>query len=638
MLIMIKYRADIDGLRAIAVLLVFAYHLKISVFSGGFVGVDVFFVISGYLITGIILNPIAEKRFSLLSFFNRRIKRIIPSVAVVSTATVIVSYFILLPSDFNELIRSYLYTSLYSANIFFQSVTSGYFSPSSDELPLLHMWSLSVEEQYYFIWPLMLLMVFKLSNKKSLGVITLLLAIISFAIAEITSLENQSFSYYMLPTRAGGLLIGSALAIMQKDNDSIRNYNSKYTVLIGLILIFGSSIYIDTNNTFPGILSAIPSLGAFFVILGGSGYKNNLISKILSLKPVVTLGLLSFGIYLWHWPIIALINYLSITITYKVIFFIFTLTVSLSALSMIFLENPIRKSKLTFKSSFIILNLAFVLIGLILLIISQVTNGFSYRFNGDDLTLNRVNVSYADLDAGWCHVSSEKTNDIKFNSSLSNCFIGDKSSNNTALFIGDSTAGHYGPFIDKLAKDARIKVRQLSTSSCYPSVNIKKNGENPDVCFNFRKIIKESIDSHKYDIVILSNRWVRDSADSSYKTSYISDTISYFSNNSKVVIILGQLPEWEIDPALCIKRKTCSPSSDFKLSSDIDAVMNDIKKVAKSKDNVIIIDPSYLLKVNGKYTPFAMGYPMYHDRGHLSIKGMEWLSEKFISENKNQLK
>ncbi|WP_235845316.1 SGNH hydrolase domain-containing protein [Morganella psychrotolerans] len=147
-----------------------------------------------------------------------------------------------------------------------------------------------------------------------------------------------------------------------------------------------------------------------------------------------------------------------------------------------------------------------------------------------------------------------------------------------ALFIGDSTAGHYGPFVDKLAKDAGIKVRQLSTSSCYPSITIKKDGENPDVCLNFRKIIKDTVEKNKYDIVILSNRWVRDSKESSYKTKYPEEMISFFSNHAKSVFIMGQLPEFKLNSAKCIIRKTCSISSKFELSDDVDEAMNKIKK------------------------------------------------------------
>ncbi|MBT0362574.1 acyltransferase family protein [Morganella morganii] len=638
----IRYRTDIDGLRAVAVFLVFAYHLKSSIFSGGFVGVDVFFVISGYLITGIILKSLSEKSFSLLSFFNRRIKRIIPSVFIVSTATVVASYFILLPDDFSNLIKSYFYTAIYSANLFFYSVTSSYFSTSSDELPLLHMWSLSVEEQYYFIWPLILLALAKFIKNKPFEIVAIAVTISSFLFSHIVSINDQSFSYYMLPTRSGGILLGSMLAILQANHEKIRDYNSKYIVLIGLTLIIASSTYINDTDIFPGFWSLIPSIGACLVLLGGSGYNNNFFSKTLGMKPIAKLGLLSFSIYLWHWPIIAIINYLNIELTSWIIISILLTTVILSYLSFNLLENPIRKSSFDFKRSFFIFNFTFILTGVFLYFISQLTNGFSYRSPdnelNNDIIANRVNVAYADLDAGWCHASSMKEKNIKYTDRLSNCFIGDKKSKKTALFIGDSTAGHYGPFVDKLAKDAGIKVRQLSTSSCYPSIIVKKDGENPDVCLNFRKIIKDAVEKNKYDIIIISNRWVRDSKVSSYKTEYPEEVISFFSDHAKSVFIMGQLPEFKLNPAKCIIRKTCSTSTRFELSADVDQAMSKIRKIAQSKKNVIIIDPSYLLKVNEEYTPFAMGYPMYHDTGHLSIKGMEWLVKKYLKENRNDLK
>ncbi|EMG6525840.1 acyltransferase [Providencia rettgeri] len=635
---MIKYRADIDGLRALAVMLVFAYHLKISAFSGGFIGVDVFFVISGFLITGIIIKSIDEHNFSLLNFFNRRIKRIIPNVALVALVTTIASMFILLPYDLSSAVDSLFFTSIYSANIYFMSSTAGYFSASSDEMPLLHMWSLSVEEQYYFIWPLVLIVIFKTFKMKKFGIVIFILSLISFFISQEVATENQGAAYYLLPTRMGGLLLGSSLALMQRDSIALRSFNSSLVVMIGIITILVSSVLISDKNIFPGFLSAIPCLGAAMIIAGGSGIKQNYASKLLSIKPIAFIGLLSFSIYLWHWPFIAFSNYLSIELNGKSRVVIILLTVFLSYLSLKFIENPIRKSKIGFSKSFLFFNLSFILISALLIFTSKSTNGFAFRFNENSFENSKIDVSYADLDAGWCHVSSERLSDIKYTNELSHCYIGDKTAKKEVLFIGDSTAGHYAPFVDAMAKAANIKVRQLSTSSCYPSLEIKGYGENPDICENFRRIIYNEISSNKYDTVIVSNRWIRDDNNASYKTNYIDNIVEFISTHAKKVVILDQLPEWEINPNTCIRRKTCNISTIFKTSDGLIESREKLSSVVKYYSNITLVDPLYLLSVDNKYTPFAMGAPMYHDTGHLSIKGMEWIADEYLKNHINPLR
>lgn len=576
-----------------------------------------------------------------MDFFNRRIKRIIPNVFFVSSITLLLSWFILLPNDFANVIESYLYTSLYLANFFFMYSTSGYFSSSSDEMPLLHMWSLSVEEQYYFIWPFLLLMIINFFNKKHIGFILLFLSILSFLYSEYMITKDQTFSYYMLPSRAGGLLLGSSIALFQNFNNKLLNINSSLVTLIGIILIILSSIMINDGSRFPGIISSIPCIGAILVIIGGTSeinVKKNVISRMIGIKPISFLGMLSFSIYLWHWPLISLSNYLNIKLEPLVILIIVISTIIFSYISLKLIENPIRKSKSNFIKSLIIYNILFIIIGFGLNVTSKKTNGFDFRFDNKMLEIGKFDVSYAGLDTGWCHVSAEGLSGIKFTNELANCFIGDKSATQQALYIGDSTAGHYGPFVDEMAREAKIKVRQLSTSSCYPTTEVKGEGENHDVCKNFREIIMKEVSSNKYDIIILSNRWVRDNSITSYKSSYINDIFSFYSKHAKKIIVLSQLQEWDIDPATCIARKTCNMNDKFNVLESIDKARLKLKDSINKFDNIILVDPYYLLMKDGVYTPFAMGYPMYHDKGHLSIKGMKWIAYRYLKDNKNPLK
>lgn len=634
----IRYRADIDGLRALAVLVVLAYHLKVSLFSGGFVGVDVFFVISGFLITGIVIRSIDDGKFSFLDFFKKRIKRIVPNVLVVSTATVVAGWFLLLPNDYASLISSYLYTSLYAANFYFWNATGAYFASSSDEMPLLHMWSLAVEEQFYFIWPAVLFFIFRLTRAKHLGLLAIAMAAASFAASEIIARSDAGFAYYMLHTRSGGLLLGAGLAILHRDYKSAREFNSVTAVIAGTLLILWTAISVDSSSVFPGINSAIPSVGAFLVIAGGTGFKRNIASKIYSFKLVVWIGLISFSMYLWHWPVIAYCNYLGVELTPFIQTSIFICVTVLSVLSLLLLENPTRKSKIGFLLSLTVINIGFVAIALLLSVISSRTNGFEGRFDGKSLNVGKLDLSYPGIDNGWCHVSAAGVNGIKFTEKLANCFIGEKSSSRQGLFIGDSNAGHYSPFVDDLARKAGFKVRQLSTSSCWPTRVEKGIGENADVCLNFRKIINKEIPKKKYDFIVVGNNWERDNRAYSYRTEDFISLFRFYAQNAKKVIILAQMPEWMSNPAACYQRGQCNASSQFvvnKKMADSTAALN---KAASKFSNVEVIDPSGYLIRDGNYTPFAMGSLMYKDTGHLTIKGMKWVSFRYSKENPNPFK
>lgn len=631
----IRYRADIDGLRALAVLLVFAYHLKFSALSGGFVGVDVFFVISGFLITGIVIRSIDSDSFSFLDFFNRRIKRIVPNVFVVATCSLIAGWFVLLPNDYSSLIQSYFYTSVYAANFYFLDATGAYFAHATDEMPLLHMWSLAVEEQFYFIWPVILFITLKFYKGNKLGIITLLLAVLSFVFSERMAHTDSGFAYYMLHTRSGGLILGASLAILQRDYKVVREFNSWFMVLTGTILIIWTSFSLTPDSIFPGINSALPCFGAFFVIAGGSGFKTNFASKIYSLKPFALIGLISFSVYLWHWPFIAFSSYLGILDSHLVKVSIFILTISLSVLSLKMIETPIRKSSIKFFRSFTTINLSFIVFSAIVLTISSHTNGMSFRLNNGTLNAKSVDVRFAGLDEGWCHVSAEGVTKIPFSKNMEHCHIGDKNGKKKAIYIGDSNAGHFAPFVDELARKASVKVRQLSTQGCWPTLKPEAWGENPDVCLKFRQEILRSIPNDKYDYIIVANNWERDSRFTSYKTEDYNSLFGFYSKHAKKVIVLAQMPEFRRNPAECFRRKQCTPNDDFQYLPAMHDANSIIGAAAGKYKNVEVIDASSYMIRNGKYSPFAMGYLMYHDTGHISIKGMKWIVQQYQKDNKN---
>ncbi|CAN1608136.1 K16568 exoZ; exopolysaccharide production protein ExoZ [Candidatus Pelagibacterales bacterium] len=309
----ITYRPEIDGLRAIAIGVVILYHSQISIFGyqpfkgkGGFIGVDIFFVISGYLITSIILKElITTGSFSFKHFYERRIRRILPALLFVMLVFLPFAWMHLLPSDFVDFSKSILYSLGFSSNFYFHYSGQQYGAESGLLKPFLHIWSLSVEEQYYIIFPIVLLIVFKYFRQYLIHIL-IFGFIISLGLADWGSRNHSSFNFYALPTRVWELLAGSILAYFE----ITKGYRSKHQTLnlilptIGLLLIGHSILFFNDKMFHPSFYTLSPIIGVCLIIW--FSHKDELITKILSLKLFVGIGLISYSLYLWHYPIFAL--------------------------------------------------------------------------------------------------------------------------------------------------------------------------------------------------------------------------------------------------------------------------------------------------------------------------------------------
>ena len=300
------YRPDIDGLRAIAVLAVLLYHVGGFGLTGGFGGVDVFFVISGYLITTIIQREIESGTFSLLNFYERRIRRIFPALVAVTVVATLVSAMLLLPEDFKEYGKSLLNLMAISSNYYFMRKT-GYFDAAASEKPLLHTWSLAVEEQFYIVFPLLLLVLSRFGRRAVIAGLTAL-AFASF-LASAATLENApARAFFATPGRVWELLIGVLTAVMGPALITSRLHREALAAL-GLALIgYGYFFYTDATP-FPGPAALAFCLGAAFIIYAGTSGGETLTARMLSSPLVASIGLISYSVYLWHWPLIVFVRY-----------------------------------------------------------------------------------------------------------------------------------------------------------------------------------------------------------------------------------------------------------------------------------------------------------------------------------------
>lgn len=455
----LRYRPDIDGLRAIAVLLVIIYHARYGVITGGYIGVDVFFVISGFLITAIVIGDIQSGIFTYRNFYLRRIRRIIPVLVLVLIVTTIPTAVLFFSDDFERHSRLLLYTFFSAANFHLWITGENYFSPNTDLVPLLHVWSLSVEEQFYFIWPACLVIAHALLKHKH--VILFIIFFTSLFILSIWMSDHKPLAaYYLLPARAFELMMGAGLALYWKAIPDLPKNINHLLSLVAISLIIGASVLLTKTSQFPGINAFWPCLGtALLIITGKNPEKSGIVNQLLCLKPVVFIGLISYSLYLWHWPVFVFVTYTGLDLTGATRIAAIATIFLLSYLSWKFVEVPFHRNiKWSFKQTMQrIMLTSFIAITVIYAVIDGY-DGFPERFTG--LTEFNKDLNFPNRVRAACFDKYRIGN-------IDQCSLGIKKSKLDGVLIGDSYGNHTAAFLDVLAKDAGLFIHD-STAGAYP--------------------------------------------------------------------------------------------------------------------------------------------------------------------------
>ena len=340
---MIDYRPEIDGLRALAVIPVILFHAGFSIFGGGFIGVDIFFVISGYLITAIIVSEAEGGTFSVAGFYERRARRILPALFLVMVCCLPLVWMWMTPQQAKRFFHSLVATSLFSSNILFW-YTSGYFDTAAEEKPLLHTWSLGVEEQFYLLFPL-LLVVLKKVRPGLTGYVVLFLAILSFGLSEILARNGSSTAnFFLTPTRVWELLIGALIVFASRRETGIPAlslWQKNAISCAGLGLIMFSLFAYDKTTPFPSAYALAPTLGTAMILMFGDGH--TFVAKLLSSSCMVFIGLISYSAYLWHQPLLAFLRIYSLSKPPQFLFGVVSVvSIGLACLTWYFVERPFR--------------------------------------------------------------------------------------------------------------------------------------------------------------------------------------------------------------------------------------------------------------------------------------------------------
>jgi peptidoglycan/LPS O-acetylase OafA/YrhL len=490
-----SYRPDIDGLRAVAVGGVVAYHAAPRLLSGGFVGVDVFFVISGFLISGLILSDIEQKSFSFLNFYRRRVRRILPALLVVIVATWLVGLFTLWPRQFADLGAHILAASVFCSNILL-TMQTGYFEAAANTKPLLHLWSLAIEEQFYLIWPGMLLLAWKC--RFNLTVLFGLILATSFASGMASLASHPAWAFYGLPGRAWELAIGALLTLPRGIGRMPRPMRSALSAA-GFLLIVLSMLWLSDRDPYPGWRALLPTIGTGLLIFAG---KDSLVGRLLAVRPLVTVGLISYPLYLWHWPLLALTHITQIQPMPLIAAADVTFAAILAWLTYRMVELPIRNGASISLRRYAPAGLASVLVFCgILGGATEWSSGLAFRLSEDVKELDSFRFDYhRAYRGGTCLLSAEQDE---------RGFAGDcveTAERPLLLLWGDSHAAHLYPGLKALETGShQFSLAQLTADACPPVLGYVAPA-NPE-CRRVNNFIANDIRELKPTAAVLAASW-----------------------------------------------------------------------------------------------------------------------------------
>lgn len=605
------YRRDIDGLRALAILPVLAFHAKLPGFSGGFVGVDIFFVISGFLITGIIAREIDAGQFSILQFYERRARRILPALLVMIAVVLGLAAWFYLPADFAGVPRSALMTLGFMANAWFFTQT-GYFGGPADSMPLLHCWSLAVEEQFYVVFPAALWICGRAAPRQRVMIVGLL-ALASFALAVWKQADTDGFAFYLLPARAWELMAGSLLALSAPAKEDSRA-PAQILALSGVGLIVWAVVNYDRNTLFPGVAAVAPVLGAVLLIRFAPG---TLIGRILSLPMLVGVGLISYSLYLWHWPLIVFAEYtadapLGGIRQVAVIAASFVLAWA----SWRFVERPFRNAQRFDRRRVFILSAGGMgAIGAASLAMLPL-GGWPARFPAQ-VTQMADAAHDVSPKRGACIIDSAGGDNPA-------CILG-APVRATAMLWGDSHGVELTWALGERLARSGSSITQRTRASCPPVIGYTV-ANDPGCAQSNASTLRHLLASPQISQVYLVAFWASPAYDQPGMATLIDQTIAQLRAGGKQVVLIGPVPPQDFD----VPRHLAHAAARGELNKAEGASLAQYRAQTRwltahyirwAKQGVAIIDPLDALRDGDRSRLTVGGHPAYFDAHHLSLSG-----------------
>lgn len=612
----ISYRPDIDGLRAFAVLAVITYHIFPELMPGGFVGVDIFFVISGYLISAIIFSDLQNNSFKISDFYVRRIKRIFPALLVILIFVLIAGWLILLPSEYSALGKITNAATSFLANLsMYNDRAFAYFETSSDYKPLAHLWSLSVEEKFYIFYPICIFVLYKI--RRYTLYFLLLALVLSFSLNIFNLTKNPKACFLFLPSRSWELLLGAIIAyltiVKPLNLNFVRDPIKNIISIIGIGLMLFAILSFDDKAPFPGWLALLPTIGATLILCSHKTWLNRV---VFAHPTAVWIGLISYPLYLWHWPLFSFARILqgddlSISTRLIIIASSFVLAAATTAL----IERSLRK-----QPTRIIYPLIIVMLLIFLTSLAIKRMYIEPKSSAMDPLIQKIDV--ANNDWKYPGKTFEQLNYDKFP------FNRYGKGANVTVFFGDSNMEQYWPRIEKLMQDSPARYQANTV------VFATRGGSMPVPGYGDESFVSATIDylkSPEVKTVVLGAQWLgylkENNIASNKKYAALKSLITELKDLNKTVYLILNIPIAAIqNPSDKISRKLFKPwqakmasSFDRKLWLSQSQSMTDTLKWIAASTGTKIIDPAEQLCSDGQCVILdPEGNPCYKDMAHLT--------------------
>lgn len=642
-----RYFPHIDGLRAFSIIAVILYHIDFDPFNSGYMGVDIFFVISGFLIINHIRNKLASKNFSFQDFWARRALRILPPYFLVILSCIIIAPYVLFTEiEQQSFAKEVLYSSLMIPNHLFLSL-QGYFDTSSESKPLLHLWSLGVEEQFYIVTPLLLVALVKLPSKAQFGCLfTLFLTSLILCIFYTVQAGDKNYAFFLMPLRAWEFLAGASIAFILPYLKQAPKRLLQYLPLTSLMVLLTAVTAFSSESTFPGTIATIPVLAACLFIISGFTTPESRIIRFFSSKQITYLGLVSYAWYLWHWPLIVLIkkyNLGELTDIQK--YSLFFLSLALAIFTHHLIEKPILNWR---QKSPQILNGKTVLISIIICFSIGII-GYTFlpqKLPQQEITLKRTYDDQALFSA------------CKINNKNNIACMPDLETSHQGLLIGDSHAISSVSSLTNFARNQNSKLYSLASGGCIslPFLNVHiPYAKMRERCSSYRKNLNTHFSTKKLtpEYAILLSRW-NIYLDTSHKNKFkthtksgtlidtdtvtttflqaFEETATYLKENGvKRILIIAPLPEFSLPAPECIIRalhlnrspkKDCGiPRTDTDKERELSISL--LEKAAAKDEAIRLIDPINLFCDDKICLPFSQNKIFFRDTNHPSDLGIE---------------
>lgn len=633
---MFKYRQDIDGLRAVAVALVILYHYQFNLFSGGFVGVDVFFVITGFVITSLLSRSFAGGNFSFTEFSAKRIKRLLPAFLLVSFVSFLMISPFYMDEDYYIFSKSWLFSIVGYSNFYYLDEFAKYFSSDAEILPLLHTWSLAVEFQFYLIWPPILLLANRYLKKPLAVWVFLAIWTLTFALSVYYTNYQPDAAYFLLPSRLFELLLGAGLAMFADRLPQLNRTGSEILSFSGLALIVGSALILSSEDAFPGY-NALPSaLGTGMIIYAGMFNERSLVEKILSTRGLVFIGALSYSLYLWHWPPMALMNYQLIELTLINQLLLIAFVFAASWLTYTFVETKLRYRPWNLKKSFLILMLVPSIGVWMVQATIRIADDISFRIPEGKRELYKI---MNQQDAGDIFDACFDGDNTHFDQSQA-CLIGNRTKDGkpNAIMVGDSHATSLAGFVEILAEDSdyyTLLVTKASTPFLTSDISKKVLSRESQIA---RNQALEDYLSDEPTTVFISAWWAAYLGGGSYQ-QYIVDTVQWLEQKGHTVVMLEDVPTLPSSSyAYCAMKSRTDCSLPLETVEEEQKDFYRLKeKLSQTFPNVAWINPRKVMCEENQCETVLNGIPLYRDDNHLNYIGSKEMGKEYLERFGNPL-